>query len=213
MITATPIGFRATGNAQQLVGIPIGLRLKHTHVVGNAGTGKSTLIEHMVLHDIQAGYGVAVIDPHGSLVERLLSLIPRGHTDRVICLNPGERDWVPVWNPLRHRIPARPALLADALTRVLSPGDGLGDGAEYLLRQAILAVLQLPSGNLGDVLSLLRRRGRDKQGARLLARVLRTLDDEVAREFWEVDVHDLRVMSPTDGFSSTRFASETSRKT
>ena len=116
MTTATPIGFRASGNAQQLVGIPIGLRLQHTHVVGNAGTGKSTLIGHMVLHDIQAGYGVAVIDPHGSLVERLLSLIPRGHTDRVICLNPGERDWVPVWNPLRHRTPASPALITDALT-------------------------------------------------------------------------------------------------
>ena len=41
--------------------------------------GKSTLLEHMVLHDLDRGHGVVVLDPHGDLVRRLLCLISRRH--------------------------------------------------------------------------------------------------------------------------------------
>ena len=68
MDTATPIGLLDDANSRRPVAIPLYLRLRHTHVIGAVGTGKSTLMEQMALHDILGGYGVAVLDPHGSLV-------------------------------------------------------------------------------------------------------------------------------------------------
>ena len=185
MATATPIGFRDGSDDRQPVCIPLELRLQHTHVIGHSGTGKSTLIERMALHDIQEGHGVAVLDPCGSLVERLMRLVQPRHVDRVIYLKPGDPDWTPIWNPLRPRIPLSPAQIAGSLTRVLLPGNGFGDRSEHILRQAILAALQLPSGSLRDAMKLLRRR--DRQGARLRSRVLRMSDDEMTRDFWRLD--------------------------
>ena len=52
------------------------VRFKHTYVVGQTGTGKSTLLLNMALHDIRAGRGVAVLDPHGTLIEDILARFP-----------------------------------------------------------------------------------------------------------------------------------------
>ena len=82
------------------------IRAKHTHLIGRTGTGKSTTQEHMILGDIRRGDGVAVLDPHGDLVERLLCLIPESDVERTIYFDPGDPDWIPIWNPLQ-RIPAR----------------------------------------------------------------------------------------------------------
>jgi hypothetical protein len=182
--TDTRLGLQDGKNGQQPVCIPLNLRLRHTHVIGQAGTGKSALIEHMALHDVHVGHGVAMLDPDGSLVERLLSLIQRKHIDRVIYLNPGDADWIPLWNPLQPRM-AGPSRLADALGLVFAPAASFGDRAEHILRQTLLAVLQLPNGNLSDALSLLRRG--DKRGARLRSQVLRASDDDITRHFWRSD--------------------------
>ena len=56
--------------------LPQDVRLQHVYVVGQTGTGKSTLLLQMLLHDIGLGHGVTVLDPHGSLVDALLERIP-----------------------------------------------------------------------------------------------------------------------------------------
>jgi hypothetical protein len=60
----------------------------------------------IVLDDIDKGMGVAVLDPHGDLVESLLYQIKEEHIERTIYFDPGERTHVPLWNPLK-RTPAR----------------------------------------------------------------------------------------------------------
>ncbi len=65
-------------------------KLRHTYVVGRTGTGKSTLLQNLALQDIEAGHGVAVIDPHGDLVENLLSRIPAHRRHDVILFDPGD---------------------------------------------------------------------------------------------------------------------------
>ena len=125
MDTATPIGFRDGSDDRQPVCIPLELRLQHTHVIGHSRTGKSTLMERMALHDIQEGHGVAVLDPCGSLVERLMRLVQPGHADRVIYFAPGDLNWIPLWNPLACTDrPDRSRVVDPHDLRVMSPTSG-----------------------------------------------------------------------------------------
>jgi hypothetical protein len=74
-------------NHGTLFGIKQADRLSHMYVVGKTGTGKSTLLETLALQDIAQGRGMMLIDPHGDLAERIVSVIPAHRRDDVICLN------------------------------------------------------------------------------------------------------------------------------
>lgn len=65
-------------------------RVRHTYVIGQTGTGKSTLLVQMALEDIRQGKGVCIIDPHGELVDKTLSLIPESRYDDVIVFDPAD---------------------------------------------------------------------------------------------------------------------------
>jgi len=65
-------------------------RRRHLYVIGQTGTGKSTLLGSLIIQDIIAGKGVAIIDPHGDLVENALRFIPKERLDDVIYFNPGD---------------------------------------------------------------------------------------------------------------------------
>lgn len=65
-------------------------RRRHFYIIGQTGTGKSNLITFMAEQDIKAGKGLAVIDPHGDLVEHLAGLIPKERIDDVIYFDPGD---------------------------------------------------------------------------------------------------------------------------
>lgn len=75
-------------------------RRLHTYVVGQTGTGKSTLLSSMILDDIRAGRGLAVIDPHGDLYHELLRHIPRSREKDLVLLDPGDQERVPGLNLL-----------------------------------------------------------------------------------------------------------------
>ncbi len=65
-------------------------RRRHLYVVGQTGTGKTTIMKDMVRQDIEAGRGVCVIDPHGDFADFTLSVIPQTRVDDVIYFDPGE---------------------------------------------------------------------------------------------------------------------------
>jgi len=65
-------------------------RRRHFYMIGQTGTGKSALLQEMIRQDIEAGEGVALIDPHGDLAEKVLNLIPPSRAEDVIYLNPGD---------------------------------------------------------------------------------------------------------------------------
>ena len=58
--------------------------------MGQTGTGKSTLALNLAIQDIRNGASLAVIDPHGDLVEAILSHIPKNRTNDVIYINPSD---------------------------------------------------------------------------------------------------------------------------
>lgn len=65
-------------------------RHRHIYIVGQTGTGKTTLIANMAIEDMRAGKGVCVIDPHGDMIEKVLGLIPKERVDDVIVFDPGD---------------------------------------------------------------------------------------------------------------------------
>ena len=179
----TPVGVCAYADDLRPVCIADDPRERHTHLIGVTKTGKSTLLEQMVLYDIRQGHGTAVLDPHGRLVERLLCLIPKESIDRVIYLDPGDSAWIPLWNPLRA-IPGQDVgRMADDLVRAFKKiVTGWGDRLEYLLRQAFFGTLSLPGSTFLDVFNLMRNK--TKQSRMIRDRILQVVDNEVARGFW-----------------------------
>ena len=89
-------------NVQRVFGIKDDDRFSHVYVIGKTGTGKSTLLETMALQDVRRGAGLALIDPHGDLVERVASQIPDWRQPHVIYLNAADPHQPFGYNPLRH---------------------------------------------------------------------------------------------------------------
>lgn len=67
-------------------------RFRHFYVIGQTGTGKSSILQAMIRQDLRNGDGLAVVDPHGSLIEDILPFIPRDRADDVIYFNPSDME-------------------------------------------------------------------------------------------------------------------------
>jgi hypothetical protein len=170
------------------VHIPDYQRMNHLHLLGRTGRGKSTTLEHIIMHDISQNHGIAVLDPHGDLVEKILRLIPREHVDRTIYFNPGEPDWVPLWNPL-EKIPGQDAgrtanNIVKAIESFVASG-GWGDRIDNILRNLVYALIKLPGSTFLDIGCLLRNKS--KQNELLIREIKSVLDNETARHFWNHD--------------------------
>jgi hypothetical protein len=87
--SGTPIGESVFRGEVKTVYISEDDRRRHVYVIGQTGVGKSTLLVNMALDDIKKGKGVAVIDPHGDLIDTISGLIPRQRVDDVIVFDPG----------------------------------------------------------------------------------------------------------------------------
>ena len=180
----TPIGTCEVAGEERSVCIPPSVRRRHTHIIGATDHGKSTCMEHMILHDIECEHGTAVIDPHGSLVEELLCLLPSRHVDRVIYFNPGNRDWIPIWNPLRCGVGQFPDRLSDdILLSIRRSVTDWGDRLAHALRQAIRATIGLPDGTLFDVYRMLTKD--TEEGEQLRRRALEVTGHRITQTFFE----------------------------
>ena len=88
--------YLGTRNDSYAGAVPFGIaendRLRHLHIVGQTGTGKTTFLKRLAIADIQAGEGVAFIDPHGDAARELLDYIPRERRDDVIYFNPADLE-------------------------------------------------------------------------------------------------------------------------
>jgi len=80
-------------------------RRLHMYVVGKTGTGKSTLLKTMILSDMLAGEGLAVIDPHGDLCDELIASVPEKRWDDVVILDPTDMEFPVGLNLLECSVP------------------------------------------------------------------------------------------------------------
>jgi len=154
-------------------------RRGHIYIVGKTGTGKTTLIENMVVSDIMGGNGVAVIDPHGDLAESLLNHIPRRRIKETIYFNPADLDYPIAFNPLEKVDRDHQHLVASGLISVFHKiwHEFWGPRMEHILRNAILALLEYPESTLLDLSLILV----DKEFRR---RVLEKVTNQQVKNFW-----------------------------
>src|SRR3989338_193827 len=85
-------------NKRERFGIKAKDRSKHMYVIGKTGMGKSTMLENMAIQDIQDGYGMAFIDPHGKTAELLLDYIPENRIKDVLYFAPFDSDYPIAFN-------------------------------------------------------------------------------------------------------------------
>ena len=138
------------GNSRQPVLIDPEERFRHLYVSGQTGTGKSTLLLNLALQDIEAGAGVAVLDPHGDLVEALLGRIPGERADDVVVVDPADPVAVTGVNLLEGETPIQCEYVVSELARMFyslfDPNRTgiIGPRYESWLRQAALLLLANP---------------------------------------------------------------------
>ncbi len=75
-------------------------RMRHTYIIGQTGSGKSTLMLTALLEDIRLGNGFCVIDPHGDLVEFVMRHYPKERIDDLIHFDLANTDYPIAFNPL-----------------------------------------------------------------------------------------------------------------
>jgi DNA helicase HerA-like ATPase len=84
--------------------VPIGIydedRLRHMYVIGKTGVGKSKFLVSMMIDDIAYGKGIAVVDPHGDLIEEVMMHIPESRAQDVILFDPTDEQYPFSFNPL-----------------------------------------------------------------------------------------------------------------
>lgn len=140
---------------EQIVTLEKSHRLKHMHVIGATGTGKSTLLEGCIVQDILLGNGVALIDPHGDLLEGILPYIPEDRYKDVILIDPSDSDYPIGFNILSATTDIEKEILASDLVATFRRlSTSWGDQMNSVLANAILAFVE---SNKGGTLIDLRR--------------------------------------------------------
>jgi len=175
----TPFAITDYRDIKKRFGIKEKNRRGHMYIIGKTGTGKTTLIENMIISDIRAGNGLAVIDPHGDLAEHLLNFIPKRRINETIYFNPSDLDYPIAFNPLEKVDRDYHHLVASGLISVFKKiwYDFWGPRMEHILRQAILALLEYPGSTLLDLpLILVDKEFRKK--------VLEKVTNPQVRDFW-----------------------------
>ncbi len=155
-------------------------RRRHMYIIGKTGMGKSTLLENMIFSDIHMGRGVAVIDPHGDLVDAVLTFVPASRTNDVVLFEPADREFPLSFNMLTCRAPEQRALVASGMMSVFKKlwPDVWSGRMEYILRNALLALIET-EGN--SMLGILRMFSDDAYRAKVVSHV----EDHLVKSFWE----------------------------
>ncbi len=154
-------------------------RRRHVYAIGKTGMGKTNMLENMVLSDMRAGRGLAVVDPHGDFIETVLDHIPKDRVDDVIVFNPADRSFPIAFNIFEKVDRDAKPLVASGIVGVFEKiyGHSWGPRLEYILRNSILALLDYPDSTLLDVPKLLAEpKFRDD--------VVKHIQDPVVRDYW-----------------------------
>ncbi len=160
-------------------GIKTDDRRRHMYLIGKTGMGKSTMLENMIINDIRNGRGVAVVDPHGDLVEKVIDFIPSSRINDVINFNPADMDFPIAFNPLESIDPRYKHLICSGLIGVFKKlwAESWGPRLEYLLRNALLALLDNQGTTLLGIMRILVDKNYRKK-------IISNIEDPVVRAFW-----------------------------
>jgi len=176
------------GESTTPIGLTLEERRRHTYIIGATGTGKSTLLLHMINQDMTNGRNLAVIDPHGELVERLLGIIPQNRRKDVVYFDPYDIEFPIGLNLLELpkdlfgvELQREKDFITSNLISVfhkLYDARYTGPRMEHILRNVILTALELENPTLFTIYELLTK-------VKFRKSVTSNLQDEVLKTFWK----------------------------
>ncbi|MFA6257503.1 MAG: type IV secretion system DNA-binding domain-containing protein [Candidatus Paceibacterota bacterium] len=175
----TYLGLTTFRDKNQLFGIKRKDRRQHVYILGKSGSGKSVLMFNMIIQNIQNGEGVCVVDPHGELVEGVLSAIPPERMKDVVYFNPADVDYHIGFNVLELIDPQYKHLVASGLMGIFTKiwANAWSARMEYILNNCILALLDTPGTTLLGIPRMLV----DKDYRQ---KIIANLKDPVIKAFW-----------------------------
>ncbi len=170
-------------NGMTKFGIRAKDRFRHMYVIGKSGTGKTTLLENMIVQDIYNGNGIAFLDPHGESADKILRYIPSNRIDDVIYFSPGDSEFPVAFNPMEIAEGASASersLIADGLMTVFKKiwPDAFSGRMEYILNNSMLALLEYPEPSLLSVNRMLTDKDFRKK-------VIANVTDPTVRNAWD----------------------------
>ena len=157
-----------------------GERQRHLYLIGQTGTGKSTLLLNLIAQDLAEGSGLALLDPHGDLALAALAQVPRHRSNDLVYIDPSDLTRPIGFNPLARVPQDLKPVVADGVVaafRHVWP-DSWGPRLDYILTHAVRALLDVP----GATLLMLPRLLIDEPFR--LRLIERHVSDPVVRAFW-----------------------------
>lgn len=161
-------------------------RLRHVYVIGQTGTGKTSILKNMIVQDIHNGEGVCFIDPHGSDIEDIMANIPEHRRGDVIYFDPADMERPMGMNMLEYdiRYPEQKSFVVNELLSIFNKLFDMktagGPMFEQYFRNATLLVMEDPV--TGNTLLDISRVLADENYRRLkLARC----KNPIVKQFWQ----------------------------
>lgn len=173
------IGKREQWGGKHFFGLSERDRRHHLYTIGKSGAGKTTLLRNLILQDIEAGRGVAVIDPHGDLATDLLDHMPRHRIEDVAYFNPADMEHPIGLNLFGATPPDERHLVASGIVGIFKTiwPEFWGPRLEYILYAASAALLDCENVTLLGVQRML-------SDSRYRAWVIKQIKDPMVRSFW-----------------------------
>lgn len=193
------------GGTTTRIGLTADERRRHVYILGATGTGKSTMLLSMIEQDIKNNKGLSVIDPHGDLIDQIISVIPKDRIQDVVYFNPDDSGY-PMGINLLELTPGlneedairEKEFIAESIISVFNKiytDKYSGPRMEYILRNTIHTAFTIPDASLFTVYKLLINTSYRKS-------VVRNLKDENLLDFWKYefakagDYQKVKMISP-----------------
>ncbi len=158
-------------------------RRRHMYVIGKTGTGKSQLLEELVMQDIQAGRGVAVIDPHGDLISGILARMPVSRAEDVIYFDPSDTERPMGLNMLEAQTEEQKHFVVTSIVglmyKLYDPMKTgiIGPRFEHAIRNAMLTVMAERGNTFVEVVRILT-------DPSFVQELLPKVNDQMVRRYW-----------------------------
>ena len=164
-------------------------RRLHVYIIGQTGTGKSTLMTNMVVDDIRQNKGMAIVDPHGDLIERILGLIPEKRFEDVIVFDPAERNRPLGMNMLEYDFnrPEEKTFIVNEMQSIFNKlflPETMGPMFEQYMKNALLLLMEDMNPPAGGEPATLMEVARVFTDADFRERKLSRISNPIVIDFW-----------------------------
>ncbi len=176
----TAIWYADWADDKQIVWIKQEDKARHVYVVWKTWVWKSTLLSNMALSDLERGRGLALIDPHGDLVENIMQIVPEERKDDVVIFDVSDTKNIPWFNVFERKDDDNIDLSVSTILSIFKKlyGNSWGPRLEYILRNVLLTLSEYEDANFLHIMRILT----DKKFRK---KVLTHVQDPVIKDFWE----------------------------